>query len=155
MLSAADINLHNGIYNDGRVGDVQRALNAKMGAGLTVDNDFGPRTEQAVRQFQAGMGLATTGVVDATTWNILITGAQSAMPDYQYQVADPNYSYETVMNPNQAPQGVQQYSEAIGPLPAGGGGGLSDMPWYVWAGLAVGAYYFLGSGKSKGRRRRR
>lgn len=61
---------------------------------------------------------------------------------------------------------VQQYDTAVGPMPApmqtampmntasvfGG-----DMPWYMWAAIAFGAYYMFGDqllGK-KGRRRRR
>jgi hypothetical protein len=51
---------------------VQRQLNAKRRAGLTVDGSLAGATVTAVRAFQLHAGLARTGVVDASTWRYLI-----------------------------------------------------------------------------------
>jgi D-alanyl-D-alanine carboxypeptidase (penicillin-binding protein 5/6) len=52
---------------------VQRTLNArsKPSPDLTVDGDFGPATESAVKVFQRAKGLAVTGVVNAETFQAL------------------------------------------------------------------------------------
>ena len=56
------------------VGNVQEQL-AFRGFPLgEVDNIFGLRTELAVRQFQASVGLPETGIVDAETWRLLFDG---------------------------------------------------------------------------------
>ncbi|MCH9816888.1 MAG: peptidoglycan-binding protein [Actinomycetia bacterium] len=46
-----------------------RALQTALGIG--ADGDFGPKTEAAVRSYQAAQGLAVTGIVDSETWNKL------------------------------------------------------------------------------------
>jgi len=51
--------------------ELQRKLNGVSGAGLVVDGDFGPRTEQAVRNFQAFFKLGTDGIVGPKTWGML------------------------------------------------------------------------------------
>ncbi len=63
-----------------RVGDngelveaLQRTLNAQISAGLSVDGDFGPATEQAVRSFQQAKQLEVSGEVDVATWRALGT----------------------------------------------------------------------------------
>ncbi|HLN78990.1 MAG TPA: glycoside hydrolase domain-containing protein [Nocardioidaceae bacterium] len=53
---------------------VQRALNAAVAAGVSVDGIFGPSTTAAVRKYQAGVGLRRTGVVASDTWEKLQTG---------------------------------------------------------------------------------
>jgi putative chitinase len=40
---------------------LQRAL------GITADGDFGPNTDRALRQWQAGVGLHANGILDSTT----------------------------------------------------------------------------------------
>ena len=45
------------------------------GQSLTVDGDFGPATEGAVKSFQTGAGLAATGKIDTATWQALLTHA--------------------------------------------------------------------------------
>jgi peptidoglycan hydrolase-like protein with peptidoglycan-binding domain len=42
------------------------------GAGLTVDGIFGPRTNVAVRNYQAGHGLVVDGIVGPHTWSSLL-----------------------------------------------------------------------------------
>ena len=54
------------------VGYLQQALNVLIGAGLVVDSDFGPATQQAVRDFQAANGLAVDGIVGPNTWTEIL-----------------------------------------------------------------------------------
>ena len=49
-----------------RSGDVVKAVQAKV--GVTVDGEFGPRTEAAVRAFQRLHGLVPDGIVGPKTW---------------------------------------------------------------------------------------
>jgi N-acetyl-anhydromuramyl-L-alanine amidase AmpD len=51
---------------------VQSQLNTR-GHGLTVDGRFGPRTDAAVRDFQADSGLTVNGSVDPSTWYRLVS----------------------------------------------------------------------------------
>jgi peptidoglycan hydrolase-like protein with peptidoglycan-binding domain len=50
---------------------VQHLLRAR-GHSVTVDGDFGPSTDAAVRGFQHDEGLAVDGVVGPNTWTALI-----------------------------------------------------------------------------------
>lgn len=67
------------------VGNVQEQLAFKGFPLGEVDNVFGLRTELAVRQFQASVGLPETGIVDAETWRLLFDGiplpSDSCFPD--------------------------------------------------------------------------
>jgi N-acetylmuramoyl-L-alanine amidase len=66
----SDTTLHRG--NAGReVADVQQRLTRLGIADLTIDAVFGPRTEQAVRQFQRVRGLPADGVLSPETWRTL------------------------------------------------------------------------------------
>jgi L,D-transpeptidase ErfK/SrfK len=56
------------------VGNVQEQLHYRGFPLGEVDNIFGIRTELAVRQFQASVGLPETGIVDAATWRLLFGG---------------------------------------------------------------------------------
>jgi hypothetical protein len=49
------------------VGYLQRML-----GGIKADNDFGPKTQLAVKAFQKKAGIEQTGVVDQPTWAALI-----------------------------------------------------------------------------------
>lgn len=59
------------------VSQVQKLLNAN-GAGLTVDGDFGSKTEDAVRQFQMQHGLKADGVVGPKTLEKLLNGSSAS-----------------------------------------------------------------------------
>lgn len=52
---------------------LQRTLNARSEPSpeLSIDGDFGPATQQAVRQFQQSKDLSETGIVTAETWKAL------------------------------------------------------------------------------------
>jgi hypothetical protein len=52
------------------VQDLQNRLNAN-GASLSVDGSFGPKTDAAVRAFQAARGLSVDGIVGPRTWGAL------------------------------------------------------------------------------------
>lgn len=60
------------------VKQAQRAIRRTPNPSLVVDGDFGPATEEAVKQFQESAGLPVTGVVDTATWDALPLG--NAMP---------------------------------------------------------------------------
>lgn len=57
--------------------DVRRvqALLGAAGYGLSLDGDFGPATETAVRRVQAAHSLSADGIIGPKTWGLLITGA--------------------------------------------------------------------------------
>lgn len=53
------------------VADLQTILNARYGADLEVDGNFGKATEAAVKAFQKSHGLTADGVVGPKTWKAL------------------------------------------------------------------------------------
>jgi murein endopeptidase len=57
------------------VRELQTRLNLWLAAvgkpPITVDGDFGPRTEAVVKAFQGGMGLVVDGIVGPVTWERL------------------------------------------------------------------------------------
>lgn len=63
--------------NSNQVGTIQILLNAygyrdADGEILEVDNDFGSRTDYAVRAFQRANGLSADGIVGINTWSALL-----------------------------------------------------------------------------------
>jgi hypothetical protein len=68
---------------------IQQALNSKIGAGLAVDGNFGPKTAAAVRTFQARNGLSQSGVVDSQT-RALLFAAQAVARTTPTAGAQPN-----------------------------------------------------------------
>lgn len=65
-----------------RVESLQRTLNARIDAKLSVDGDFGAATEAAVKSFQKAHELLVTGAVDAATCTALgEIVEEAAVPD--------------------------------------------------------------------------
>lgn len=59
----------------GDSGDAVRAAQSQLvsrGSALTVDGNFGPGTETAVKSFQTAQGLTSDGVVGPDTWSKLV-----------------------------------------------------------------------------------
>ncbi|ADD41528.1 peptidoglycan-binding protein [Stackebrandtia nassauensis] len=56
------------------VSRVQRALTAALGAEVSQDGQFGPKTKQAVTDYQTAAGVEANGVVNAETWKALQAG---------------------------------------------------------------------------------
>lgn len=77
----------------GSNGDAVRAVQSQIhsrgdGANeITVDGDFGPATNDAVRAFQMLLGLSVDGIVGPQTWNYLVNGYLAA-PDPQSAAQD-------------------------------------------------------------------
>lgn len=57
-------------FRKGMKGETIKTIQAKLG-GLTVDGDFGKKTESKVKDFQASKGLSVDGVVGNITWRAL------------------------------------------------------------------------------------
>ncbi len=64
------------------VEDVQRTLNQRINAQLSIDGDFGPATATAVRAFQSKNDLPQSGQVGANTWAALgqLVTSDAAVP---------------------------------------------------------------------------
>ena len=61
------------------VAELQTLLNAK-GANIgTADGQFGPRTRQAVINFQKSVGLLPDGIVGGRTWSALMSNGTAAV----------------------------------------------------------------------------
>ncbi len=69
------------------VESLQRTLNARSvpPANITVDGDFGPATEAAVKAFQRQKQITASGVVDSATWTQL-----GSLIEAEALVADPS-----------------------------------------------------------------
>ncbi len=57
------------------------------GYRVSVDGNFGPMTESAVKMFQSSNGLDCDGVVGQRTWQVLEQRTTRAAPGYQYAEA--------------------------------------------------------------------
>ena len=74
--------LSRGADDKGAVRELQILLNGQ-GESLTLDGDYGPGTEKAVKAYQVSYGLPETGVVDQAVW--LTLDRQSYGKDLAYQ----------------------------------------------------------------------
>jgi peptidoglycan hydrolase-like protein with peptidoglycan-binding domain len=54
-----------------------RNLSGDPSNGVQVDGDFGPQTEDAVRDFQQALAIAVDGIVGPVTWRALVSGMLS------------------------------------------------------------------------------
>lgn len=64
-----DVHPHAAMLQRGDKGDDVKLLQTKL--GITVDGDFGPATETAVRAFQTARALTADGLVGPKTWTAL------------------------------------------------------------------------------------
>ena len=103
----ADATLKKGDRDDG-VSWVQDALNRACGISLTVDGDFGKKTENALRDFQTQQGLQVTGKADPETVQALqsvLAQAGETQPDEapsdesDGQTTDVGTKYGLVLDP--------------------------------------------------------
>ena len=109
-----------GVVREGDTGDAVRILQYMLALlaefedallPITVDGVFGPRTAQAVRQYQSLAGLIPDGIVGETTWNPLYSHASQA-----YFAL----SRDTVR--------AQAFQQSITPTSTGQGGRFADTP---------------------------
>lgn len=94
--------------NSPRVTFVQEWLSLH-GLGLSLDGDFGPATEAAVKQFQHDHDIASTGIVNQATFDLLIapmTAALKAISPAGHTVASLTLAY--------AQQHLAQHPREIG-----------------------------------------
>ncbi len=75
LLSAGDTPLLRIGSTGWAVERLQRALTAALHRTIAIDGDFGPQTEQAVRDYQNSRQLAVSGIVRAGTWSALQSGS--------------------------------------------------------------------------------
>ncbi len=83
----------------GSNGDAVRAVQSQIhgrgaGAQIAIDGSFGPATNDAVRAFQALLGLPVDGIAGQQTWNHLVNGYLTA-PDPQAAAQDVFSAWET------------------------------------------------------------
>jgi hypothetical protein len=71
------------------VADLQTILNARYGADLEVDGNFGKATEAAVKAFQKSHGLTADGIVGAKTWKALGIATDNNVPGKIPEVPEP------------------------------------------------------------------
>ena len=87
-VSAQEANLERG-HKGSAVADTQQLLN-QAGAGLVQDGLYGPRTQSAVRQFQASRGITpANGIVDAETLSALREQRPAARPEQDFSATPP------------------------------------------------------------------
>ena len=101
---------------------VESLLNAKRGAGLTVDGTFTSGTRSAVIAFQRHVGLSGNGVVDAATWRNLAW----------------HYEY-----PDFGPASLCDYTDTTGNGTAANWGTASTIAWIE---SAARSFYSTGNG---------
>lgn len=71
------------------VKNLQKTLNEKLGTKLTLDGDFGPNTQNAVRRFQEANGLSADGVVGPQTYAKLGSSAAAGKQPDAAKAGDP------------------------------------------------------------------
>lgn len=90
------ITLKNGSKGE-EVKTLQKKLNEFMPYGLSVDGIFGPKTEEAVRDFQYHKGLTIDGIVGPKTWGALGVKATTT----NSKAIDPSVIYKRLPLPGE------------------------------------------------------
>jgi predicted TIM-barrel fold metal-dependent hydrolase len=90
------------VLHRGKVGHAVSSLQSRLrahGFDISVDGNFGPATELAVKQFQLQKGLVSDGIVGPKTWEDVDVRA-SETPDAGENPATPGHGTETEIKPD-------------------------------------------------------
>lgn len=112
------------------VAQAQQMLNVAGAATpeLNPDGQFGPLTQQAVKNFQGGVGAVADGVIGAITWGYLFLTGQQSLPQPQPEPLQPGLSikgtqaktrFEEILDPNAPPDKqvpIKTLAEAVVPM---------------------------------------
>ncbi|BFU44100.1 peptidoglycan-binding domain-containing protein [Krasilnikovia sp. MM14-A1004] len=89
---------------DHPVPSLQYLLRAR-GQTVTVDGDFGPRTEEAVRTFQTQRHLTVDGVVGQQTWSALIITVRRGSQGDAVRAVQEEFQFRNLSgDPSKGPQ---------------------------------------------------
>ena len=105
------------------VARLQNYLN-KYGYKLTVDGDFGAKTQEAVRAYQRNNGLAVDGIVGTNTWSALQSGTNNktsggststttSMPTLNANPPDPVYDNSSYKDSPAGDANWKAYQDAL------------------------------------------
>lgn len=118
--------------------ELQSRLNALGYGPLTVDGINGPKTQRAVRQFQAAQGLAVDGRAGPNTWEAL-RRPHEPLTALDYALADLGKA-ESPVGSNAGPE----IGHLVDGYPAHWG--IDGSPRYPWCAMAVSVWTARGLG---------
>lgn len=87
--------------NSEAVGALQGALNERLGLSLETDGKFGPKTADAVREFQKQEGLKVDGIVGEKTRQALLSGGAAATDNKAEDATAPGEASEIAETPGE------------------------------------------------------
>lgn len=95
---------------------------------LETDGQFGPKTQQAVQNFQGDVGAVADGIIGAITWGYLFLTGQQTIPQPAPEPLQPGLSikgsqakvrFEEILDPNAPPDKtvpIRTLAEAVVPM---------------------------------------